>query len=111
MSFDVAAKLLAQPDSALEVLQIHQFQSDEEYHNDILQDTLVRDFEHQFEALVEKLRVNYGDPVWLDGDVTAIPLCGVYRNAMWRINGRKLFLAAAHEDRECPFLLVLCTAS
>ena len=37
-----------------------------------------------------------------DDDRDFIPLGGVFHYAIWIVKNRKLFLAAAHEDRELP---------
>jgi hypothetical protein len=44
-------------------------------------------------------------------DDDLIPLNGVFRFAEWEVDGKKIFAAAAHEDRELPYLLVLGTVT
>ena len=44
-----------------------------------------------------------------DDGHSVVPLCGVFRFAVWERDGRHLYLAAAHEDRELPYLLVMGT--
>jgi hypothetical protein len=40
-----------------------------------------------------------------------MPLNGVFRFAIWKVKGKHLFVAAHHEDRGIPIVLVLGTVS
>jgi hypothetical protein len=42
-----------------------------------------------------------------DDDMDDLPLAGVFCAAIWAIDETRLFLAAAHEDREVPFILMM----
>jgi hypothetical protein len=106
----LARELLRQGDETLEELLIHEIRDDEEAHDDAAQDRLERDFVAAFDEALRRLRSAFGEPLRLgDEDDDVIPLCGVFRWAVWEPGGKTLFLAAAHEDREVPYLLMLGT--
>ena len=53
----------------------------------------------------------YGKPLRTGRSNTRlIPINGVFRYAVWEVGKRRLFVAAAREDRECPMELVLGAA-
>jgi hypothetical protein len=59
-----------------------------------------------------ELSKKYGAPsrtVTEDDDI--IPLNGVFRFAVWPVDDKQLFVAASHEDRGVPILLMLGTAT
>ena len=91
------------------LLQIYQFQDDVEAHDDVLQEKLSNRFLQAFQEAANALDDTYGPHTEFDveDDVDSIPLCGVFRAVSWGVAGNNLYLAAAHEDRETPYLLVV----
>lgn len=106
----LACELLGRAKARLEDLEIHQFRDDAEAHDDEAMQRLHADFESKFERAQSDLSVSYGEPIRTgDDDDENIPLCGVGRFAVWQVESKRLYLAFAHEDRECPVLLMLWT--
>jgi hypothetical protein len=107
-----AQSCLLESAEPIAVLRIHEFADDSEAHDDVLQGSLRQAFEAAFSEAVASLEAAFGPSVeLLDGpDTECIPLCGVFCAAAWEVNGQRLFLAAAHEDRETPLLLVVGVA-
>jgi hypothetical protein len=106
------AKQLLEADSGeLEELRIHEFEDDAKAHDDDATEALYQDFSAEFDRAQAALSKKYGQPsrVGKDND-DAIPLNGVFRFAVWAIEDKQLFLAAAHEDRGVPVILMLGTA-
>lgn len=104
----LAKQCLATGDE-LQVLRMHSFGDDAEAHDDAKQDNVLTQFEAAFATTLGQLESAFG-PAELGNDEeepSFVPLCGVFRVASWELNGNQLFLAAAHEDRESPFMLVL----
>jgi hypothetical protein len=89
-------------------LWIREFKDDVEAHDDKLQEQLERDFIAAFVESVEDLTDEYGPPARLgeEGD-DSVQIGGVFRFAIWRIRDNELWLAAAHEDRELPYVLLM----
>jgi len=107
---NLATELLRRPKASLEDLEIHQFEDDAAAHDDVVMEQLHADFESKFEREQSELSARYGKPSRTgDDDDEVIPLCGVGRFAIWSVEGKLLYLALAHEDRECPILLMLGT--
>jgi len=53
----------------------------------------------------------YGQPSRVgESDDETIPLNGVFRFAVWEVSDWQLFVAASHEDRGAPILLMIGTA-
>jgi hypothetical protein len=107
----LARKLLASDHDALEDVQVHQFEDDRAAHDDDLQTRVENQFNADFNRLQAQLVQEFGAPSrtgTVDDDL--IPLGGVFLFAVWEVQGKQLFAAAAHEDRELPYLLVLGTA-
>jgi hypothetical protein len=107
-AFKLARELLDGGASDLRELQIHEFADDSEVHDDALQARIVKKFEAQFDQAHRDLTRKFGDAIRTGtADDPGIPLTGVFRCAVWDVEGRELFLAAAHEDRETPVLLMM----
>jgi hypothetical protein len=108
-----AKRLLSLPAGESDDLRIHSFPDDEQAHDDDLQQQIADEFIRDFQTALVDLRQVYGDPETAGDEdeeiAELIPLCGIFRYAMWTVKRRRLFLAAAHEDRELPFLLMLGT--
>jgi hypothetical protein len=106
----LARKVLADEPGALEELRIHEFEDDEEAHDDEATEQRYAEFASEFERAQAALTKQYGEPVRTGKkDDKAIPLNGVFRFAIWEVGERQLFLATAHEDRGVPILLMLGT--
>ena len=107
----LANDLLAGGPGGLEDLRIHQFPDDQAAHDDEKIKRLYIEFSADFDHAQEEISKKYGAPsrTGKAGD-DAIPLCGVFRFAIWDIDEQQLFIAAAHEDRGVPILLMLGTA-
>lgn len=95
-------------DDVLEAVELFEFSGDEDAHDDAFQEKLERQFEAKFDDACDVLAGELGEPSRTgSADDDAIPLCGVFRFALWEKAGRGVYLAAAHEDRECPFLILI----
>jgi hypothetical protein len=95
---------------SLEVVRIHEFADDDEAHDDAAHGRLVDEFTQAFSKFRTELTESYGPPrEESDADANVAPLCGVFCAATWPVGNLILYLAAAHEDRECPYLLALGT--
>ena len=103
------ARLCLSTGEDLEVVRIHQFADDVEAHDDARQARLYAEFKIAFSIALSQLESVFGSAELADAerDVPFVPLCGVFCAASWVANGKRLYLAAAHEDRECPYLLVV----
>jgi len=89
-------------------LRTHEFSDEASAHDDELTDRLYADFSAEFERVQTELTKQYGSPSRTgQTDDNLIPLNGVFRFAVWPVGDRQLFLAAAHEDRGIPILLIL----
>lgn len=107
---ELAAGLLEAGSGGLEALRVHQFTNDEEAHDDDAIDKLYAVFSAEFDRDVSSLSKRYGKPVRRGEEHDdVIPLNGVFRSAVWSIEDQQLYLAASHEDRGCPILLILGT--
>jgi hypothetical protein len=105
-----ARKLLGRNETVLEELEIYQFACEVEAHDDNLHERLAEKFAASFDSVKAELVKEFGQPSRTgERDDDHIPLCGVYRFAVWDQDNMILFLAVAHEDRQCPFLLMLGT--
>ena len=109
----LARELLDRDGTALVDLEIYQFARDaDDAHDDGFQDRLAKQFAASFENAQAELVKALGQPSNTgDQNNPCIPLCGVFRFAVWVQDNKSLFLAAAHEDRECPYLLMLGTGA
>ena len=106
----IARRLLLAGGRGLEVLRIHQFEDDITAHDDELQATLERDFNEACIHVQAELAQEFGNPSRGGTEVTGvIPWNGIFRFAIWETEGKVLYLCAAHEDRELPYLLLLGT--
>ena len=107
----LAREVLEGDAGALEELRIHEFTDDEEAHDDEAVEQLYADFSSEFAGVVAVLSKQYGKPSRTGNDDDEdIPLNGVFRFAVWPVGDKQLFVAAAHEDRGVPVLLMLGTA-
>jgi hypothetical protein len=106
----VARELLLAGAAGFKELLMYTFPDDEAAHQDDLQKRVRREFTAAFDATVTELTTEFGQPSRSgDRNDGLIPLGGVFRFAVWAAGGRELYAAAAHEDRELPYLLVLGT--
>jgi hypothetical protein len=104
----LANDLLTSGAGGMEELRIHEFQDDESAHDDELIDRLYQAFSAELERVQVELTKKYGKPVRTGTeDDGSIPLNGVFRFAVWDIDGTVLYVAAAHEDRGVPILLMM----
>ena len=109
---NLACELLSRADDALEDLEIHQFRDGAETHDDEGMQELYANFEAMFERARSELSTSCGQPVRTGNDYDEdIPLNGIVRFAIWKIESKLLYLAFAHEDRELSILLMLGTVS
>jgi len=100
-------KVLQSPCS-LKELRIHSFPDDPSAHDNDLVERLYQEFSADFDLARAELSEKYGPPTRTGNQSDpAIPLNGVFRFAIWEIDGSQLYIAAAHEDREIPILLVI----
>src|SRR5438045_2786542 len=99
----LATELLEGDVGGLEELRIHEFADDPAAHDDEQLERFYQDFSEDFDRAQTELSETYGAPVRTgNADDDVIPLNGVFRFAVWVIDGTELYLAAAHEDREVP---------
>jgi len=90
------------------LVRIYEFADDVETHDDELQKRLDQDFEAAFTRASETLSTAFGPGTRPDEEgESSIPVGGVFCAMEWNIGGQRLYLVAAHEDRETPFLLIL----
>ena len=95
----------------MEDLRVHLFADDEAAHDNEAIDRLYAEFSNEFDGVATALAKRYGSPFRTgEEDDEDIPLNGVFRFAIWLIGDMQLFVAVAHEDRECPILLLMGTA-
>jgi hypothetical protein len=107
----LAKELLAGEPGGLEELRIHEFTDDESAHDDEHIEKLRADFAAELERAQQELTKIYGAPSRAgDSDDEIIPLGGVFRFVVWEVDETQLFIAAAHEDRGVPILLMMGTA-
>jgi hypothetical protein len=104
---EVARGLLARGETELADIRVFVFENDGA-HDDGLQEQIRKEFIAAFDAAQLELTNEFGPAARIgDIDVNVIPLSGILRFAIWEVNGNQLYIAAAHEDRECPLLLML----
>ena len=109
-ALELAEQLLEDDPGQLQDLRVHMFEGDEDAHDEAIE-RLCADFEDEFDRILAALSEKYGSPARTgDEDDDVIPLNGVFRFAVWAVGDKLLYAAAAHEDRECPLLLMLGTA-
>lgn len=107
----LATELLESGSGGLEELRIHEFADDEAAHDDKKIERLYADFCSELDRAQKELSAGYGPPSRTgDTDDEIIPLCGVFRFAVWEVGEAQLFIAASHEDRGVPILLMMGTA-
>ena len=92
----------------MEELRIHEFEDDPSAHDDERIGGLYQEFSAELDRVAAELTEKYGKPVRTGAeDDTCIPLNGVFRFAVWDFDGAELYVAAAHEDRGVPILLMI----
>ncbi len=107
----LAKDLLERDPGEMEELRVHEFAHDEEAHDDEATEKLYEAFSGDFDRAVTALSKKYGKPSRTgEEDDDAIPLNGIFRFALWSVDDKQLYLAAAHEDRGVPILLMLGTS-
>mgnify|MGYP001547807214 CR=1 FL=1 len=90
---------------------MHEFPDDESAHNDEQIEKLQTEFSAELDRIQKELSKQYGTPSRTgETDDDVIPLSGVFRFAVWEVDEQQLFVAASHEDRGVPILLMLGTA-
>jgi hypothetical protein len=108
----LARKLLRAEDDGIESVQTYMFPDDdgEPAHDDQLQTRLAKDFQSALKHVQRELSKAFGKPLrtGVKRD-RVIPLSGVVGFAIWEVNGRPLWAAVEHEDRELPYVLSLGT--
>jgi hypothetical protein len=110
-AIELATQLLARDENGLADLRLHRFNA-VEAHDDSAIERLYVDFTADFERAQTELSASYGEPSRTGtAEDKVIPLNGVFRFSVWEIQGRSLFMAAAHEDRGLPILLMLGTVT
>ncbi len=109
-AINLARDLVAAGPGGLEELRVHTF-DDESAHDDVVVERLYTEFSGEVDGVAEELNKDYGPPIRTGtANDEAIPLNGVFRFGVWDIDGTELFVAAAHEDRGVPILLMVGTA-
>jgi len=109
---ELARELLERDEDGLEELRLHTFELDGDEHDEELDERLHAEFSDEFDSVQSELATAFGAPVRTGSeDDDAIPLSGLFRFAIWQAEGKSLFLAAAHEDRGLPVLLMLGTVA
>ena len=107
----LASELLVADEDAIEELHVHEFFDDEAAHDDDAIDNLYAEFTAECKQVVSELSKKYGKPSREGNeDNEVVELNGVFCFAIWVVGGRQLYVAAAHEDRGVPILLMLGTA-
>jgi len=107
----IAAELLGGDAGELEELRVHEFSGDDEAHDDGAIEKLYAEFAAEFDRVEGALTKRCGKPSRTGKeDDEAIPLNGGFRFAIWAVDDKQLFVAAAHEDRGVPVLLMMGTA-
>ena len=106
----LAQKLLKKTDGDMEELRLHWFEDDESAHDDEGVAALYEEFGEELKRVQAELSELYGKPKRTGKDDDEdIPLNGVFRFAVWNVKGRKLWVAAAHEERDVPIMLMVGT--
>ncbi len=106
----LAREILGENAGKFEVLRIYVFPDDKSAHDDELTERLYADFSAELERVQIGLSKQYGSPSRVgQTHENGMLLNGVFRFAVWLVKDRQLFVAAAHEDRGLPVLLVLGT--
>ena len=106
----LAKELLEGDPGGLEELRIHEF-TDESAHDDAQIKKCYAEFSAEQDRVQKELSKEYGQPSRTgETDDDIIPLNGVFRFAVWEVDDSHLFLAASHEDRGVPVLLMIGTA-
>jgi hypothetical protein len=107
----LAKELLEGEPGGLEELRVHEFTDDESAHDDEQIEKLHAEFSGELDRVQRDLAKEYGPPSRTgETDDEIIPLGGVFRFAVWEVGDSQLFVAAAHEDRGVPILLMIGTA-
>ena len=107
---ELARELIERDGNELEELRLHMFGLDGDEFDEELDEQLHTEFSAEFERVQSELTTAFGEPMRTGSeDDGEIPLNGVFRFAIWKAGGEKLFVAAAHEDRGLPVLLMLGT--
>ena len=104
-----AARLCLAGEQEMMALRIHEFPDDVAAHDGDLQDRLEREFAAAFDAASRALSDAFGAELGfpLDEVSESLPVSGVFAAATWNVEDQRVFLVAAHEDRETPFLLLV----
>ena len=112
-TLELASNVLEDGDGS-EYLRVHEFTDDVEAHDDARTDELYSEFEADVDRIAAELSGKYGPPAATGGrdteDHELVQLGGVIRFAMWQVEGHVLYIAASHEDRGLPVLLMLGAA-
>lgn len=104
----LAKKYLRSRSDTCEEIETREFWDEEEAHDVALVEETYRQFLAKMKAYQAQLAAEFGDPSEIGKDEhDAIPLNGILQHAIWDVNGKSLFLAVAHEDRELPCIIWL----
>ena len=113
-TLELASNVLEDGDG-LEDLRVYEFGDDAEAHDEARTDQLYREVEADVDRVSAELSGKYGPPAATGGrdaeEHDLIPLNGVIRYAMWQVDDHVLYVAASHEDRGLPVLLMLGAAA
>jgi hypothetical protein len=113
VDFDKLIKLADQclASEGMETLRIYEFKEEEEARDDERQEELAAEFKAAFGEVATSLQSHLGEGVIAatEEEMAEVPLGGVFCAAFWQVGSKRLFVAAAHEDRETPYLLMMGT--
>jgi len=105
----VAQTCLAYDGRHDEALLVYSFKDDNDAHDDALQERLWTEFRQTWLTATAELEKKFGPAVIAEKmeETRWVPLCGVGGVSSWKTDCGLLWIAYAHEDRECPFLLLV----
>ena len=97
----LAKELLDGDPGGLEDLRIHELTDDYAAHDDEQIERLYASFSAEFDCVQKELTDDYGQPSRTgETDDEIVPLNSVFRFAVWEVGDSRLYVAAAHEDRQ-----------
>ncbi len=95
-------------DELFALIWMHQFNDEVEAHDSQLQARLAEELAAEYEKALVELSNEYGQPAVEGAEAAArVPMGGTLRASLWRGGYREFWLAACHEDRELPLMLVV----
>jgi hypothetical protein len=103
-----ARKLLRSRKPSQEELELEVFRNDQAAHDRELLERLRRKFAKRVKSIQKELTEELGPPAETGtGRHKDIPLGAVIQYAIWNIKGKRVYVAAHHEDIGLPFALIL----